>query len=392
LARGQGIGPAPRHDARQSGRAHVRRRLVYWLRVVGINLGLIAGGLLIAELLFGAWFAGNFAHVLFHLGGTTLIHDVAPLYEGGGKAVYRRDPFGLRGTYSSPATIDVLTIGGSTTDQPYIDEGQTFQDVLARRFVADGRSITVVNAGVNGQTTVGHLRAMDEWFPRIPNFQPKHILAYIGINDAELDDVDRSSYDRGDRLGRDGGLGPYIKRRSAIYLLYSIAKGAAVARHAKLGHSQGRVSGRDPATGASLWREIQPGAAPLAVDDALAKRLAAYQERVAELVRRIRATGARPIIVTQSRADYRSRDGRVFGRLRPDGTIDAGSYPKMSAYNRQALAACREAEAICIDLGAELWFEDADFYDAVHNTPSGAAKIGDYLFDRLKGRIGAVAR
>lgn len=367
------------------------QRVAYWLRVALINLGLIAGVLLLAELLFGAWFAGSFAHVLFHLGGSTLVHDVRPLYEGAGEAVYRRDAFGLRGTYSSPAAIDILTIGGSTTDQLYIGEGQTFQDVLARRFAESGRPQSVVNAGVNGQTTVGHLRAMEEWFPRIPNFRARYILAYIGINDSELDDIDRSSYDRGDRLGREGGLGAYIKRRSAIHLLYSIARGAAIARHAKLGHSQGRVGGTDPATGASRWREVPADALP-AADAALAGRLAAYRERVVELIGRIRAAGAEAIIVTQSRADYRVREGHVFGRLRPDGSVDLGSYAKMAAYNRMAMGACREAGAICIDLGGELWFADGDFYDAVHNTPGGAAKIGDFLFERLAGRLGAGPR
>lgn len=361
------------------------RPALYWLRVGLINLALIVAILLAAEALFGAWFSGNFARVLFPIDGVTVLHDVRPLYEGGSaNAAYRRDRFGLRGRYDRPSNIDILTIGGSTTDQFYLDEGETYQDRLAECFAAEGRRVSVVNAGADGQTTVGHLRAMDEWFPLIPNFRPRFILAYIGLNDSELNAVDRSAFDRGDRIGS-AGMVPYIKRRSAIYLLYTTIWGAKIAREARLGHGQARVIGQDPATGQSLWRPVDATSVPRDDSGQQAQRLAAYAERVVELIRRIRGFGAEAILVTQSRADYRVRDGQVFGRLQADRRIDTGSYAKMATFNRTTLEVCRAAKAICVDLGAELWFDDLDYYDTVHATPSGAAKIGAYLHEQLKG-------
>lgn len=349
-----------------------------------INLAFIVAILVAAEALFGAWFSGNFARVLFPVDGVTVLHDVRPLYEGGSaNAAYRRDRFGLRGRYDRPSNIDILTVGGSTTDQFYLDEGETYQDRLAERFAASGRTVSVVNAGADGQTTVGHLRAMDEWFPLIPNFRPRFILAYIGLNDSELDAVDRTAFERGDRIGS-AGIVPYIKRRSAIYLLYTTIWGVKIAREARLGHGQARVVGQD-ASGASLWREVDPASVPAFGDERQAQRLPEYAERVTELVRRIRGFGAEAILVTQSRADYRVRDGKVFGRLQGDGTINTGSYARMAAFNRATLDVCRAAKAVCIDLGTELWFDDLDYYDTVHATPRGAAKIGAYLHDRLKG-------
>ena len=368
--------PGPAH------RSPVRPAL-YWLRVGLINLAFIAAVLIGAELLFGAWLSGNFARVLFPVDGVTVLHDVRPLYEGGSaNAAYRRDRFGLRGRYDRPSNIDILTIGGSTTDQFYLDEGETWQDRLAQAFAAAGRTVSVVNAGADGQTTVGHLRAMDEWFPLIPNFRPRFILAYIGLNDSELDAVDRSAFDRGDRIGS-AGLVPYIKRRSALYLLCTTIWGVKIAREARLGHGQARIVGHD-ASGQSLWREVDPVNIPPVADERMAERLAGYAERVTELVRRIRGFGAEAILITQSRADYRVRDGRLFGRPGPNGTVDTGSYAKMAAFNRTTMETCRGLGAICVDLGAELWFDDLDYYDTVHATPSGAAKIGTYLHERLK--------
>lgn len=51
------------------------------------------------------------------------------------------------------------------------------------------------------------------------------------------------------------------------------------------------------------------------------------------------------------------------------------------------MAACREVMAVCIDLAAELFFEDGDHYDEVHTTPKGSARIGRYLFEKLKDVI-----
>lgn len=45
---------------------------------------------------------------------------------------------------------------------------------------------------------------------------------------------------------------------------------------------------------------------------------------------------------------------------------------------------CRKANAICIDLMAELDFDlAADFYDSMHTTASGSRRIGIYFHDRL---------
>ena len=41
--------------------------------------------------------------------------------------------------------------------------------------------------------------------------------------------------------------------------------------------------------------------------------------------------------------------------------------------------------AIYIDLDSELKFNlKNDFYDSNHHTPSGAKKVGEYLFNKLK--------
>jgi lysophospholipase L1-like esterase len=113
-----------------------------------------------------------------------LTYDVGGLYQTDNKQIrYKRDSYGLRGNYGTPGQIDILTVGGSTTDQRFISEGATWQDVLHHVFAAHGKTVHVANAGVDGQSTYGHIKDFDWWFPYIPNLKARYFLFYLGIND-----------------------------------------------------------------------------------------------------------------------------------------------------------------------------------------------------------------
>lgn len=100
---------------------------------------------------------------------------------------YVRDRYGLRDDCASPAAIDILTVGGSTTDQRYLAQQSTYQAVMERELTrAAGRKVCVSNAGVDGHSTYGHLVAFHDWFPLIPGLKPKFFVFYIGVNDANF--------------------------------------------------------------------------------------------------------------------------------------------------------------------------------------------------------------
>ena len=42
----------------------------------------------------------------------------------------------------------------------------------------NGKDVYVVNAGVDGQSTVGHIKNFDWWFPNIPDLKVKYFLFY----------------------------------------------------------------------------------------------------------------------------------------------------------------------------------------------------------------------
>lgn len=342
-------------------------------KILMVNLVLMGVGVLIIELIFGGWIRSNEINRLNLLLDITRRVQVSELYPSEDEvAVYRRDEFGLRGAYKSPRTIDILTIGGSTTDQRYITEGKTWQDVMAREFESEGKGVTVVNAGVDGQSTYGHLKNFELWWPLIPDLQADYMLFYIGINDSF-----RAENDRSDRMLDTLPVISIIRERSALFRLYE--KGKGIYRAFSLGHRRRNFS-------AFTWVET-----PNIEDHEafLEQRFENYRARVEELMRRTKAMGSVPICVTQASWMYSLEEDRVRGiakEMALDGRQINGVdyYYVLDGLNRITLEVCAEAGGIGIDLARDMKWEEADFYDFFHNTPQGAEKVGRYLHRRLE--------
>ena len=164
------------------------KRIKQILFILVINGVILTAGIVIIELVFGGWLNPNKLNRLHLLPNCKREYNVSRLYKTAHPIIkYTRDEYGLRGDYSDPSDIDILTVGGSTTDQKYIRDGETWQDVLQQQFNRQGVSVVVANAGVNGQSTFGHIKNFEWWFPFIPHLAPSFILFYVGINDFHKD-------------------------------------------------------------------------------------------------------------------------------------------------------------------------------------------------------------
>jgi len=344
------------------------------VRLIAINLAVLLSAAVVAELAFGQWFS---ARGLFPAGIPRNVEISFARQTLSGKSVfqYRRDGYGLRGEYDDPSTIDILAIGGSTTNELYVGEGDTWTAILAEKLGQGGRTVSVVNAGVDGHSTLGHLRSFDHWFPIIPGLKARYVLGYIGINDIHLEF--QAQHDDIAVHGLTEKIVRLINDRSALYQLQRTLKGMLTARQARLLHSEvdwSRV----------VWREIQRPADFSAESPEEAKRVAQFGERVRRLIERIRAFGAEPIIVTQHRGTYRHRGDRLT--VASGGPLSNGlaDYRTQTLFNNRAMETCREQKAICIDLGAEIEFQPGDFQDYVHTTRRGSRRVAEFLYSRLK--------
>lgn len=354
-------------------------------RVIAVNLGLVAAVLVGAEMIFGTWLSGPSFGALNLPRDVVRRFDVSAFRDADGPVLYSRDRWGLRGRYEAPARIGVLALGGSTTNEMYVADRETWTDRLGQHFARANIPLSVVNAGAEGQSTVGHIRNFDTWFKLIPDLKFRYLLAYIGVNDMALGprgaDPIQDAFDRGESPDRLRRLRQTLANNSALYRLWRTARGMREASIAQVKHARIDHAGM-------TWIEAPEPAAVTAADDrTLAERLDGYQTRIRELIRRARGLGAEAIVVTQTRGNWRREGGKLLFARGPDGRPNVVGYIETTLFNRWAMAACREANAICLDLGSEIEFLPGDFYDHVHTTPMGSARIADWLFAQLKDRV-----
>jgi len=349
--------------------------------ILSLILGLAAGVLLL-EVFYGGWFDPYALNRLNIVRNKTVHYPINGLYDTGLEyAVHKRDMYGFRGYYESPDSIDILTIGGSTTEQKYITEGQTWQDVMRTRFLEEGKDVSVVNAGLDGQSSKGHIENFEYWFPKVPGLKPKYFIFYIGFCDrfAWLDRIEEYK----DRKGLLGGetersMWDRLLRRSfvcdAFRKLYSSHTAYVYdLHHARIDYSEAN------------WLKIKPSAFSDHVNEA-AKLYGRQLHRLFDLVE---SWGGKAVFVTQKAMTYKEVEGEIYfldtvkviGR---DVVTHHDDYIYMSHINNTTMEVCRERGGICIDLAKELEVSPDDYYDYRHMNPRGTEKVGNFLYGKLK--------
>lgn len=140
-------------------------RMKSLLKVISVNIFLLILGFAIVELVWGYWIFGSELEKLNLILNERYEFSANNLYKTNEKSItYTRDRYGLRGDYPKTSQIDILTIGGSATDQRYLSDDKTWQVVIEKNFLTQGNRISVVNAGVDGQTTRGNIENFKYWF------------------------------------------------------------------------------------------------------------------------------------------------------------------------------------------------------------------------------------
>ena len=173
---------------------------------INITVNWLAGPLvclLLVELFFGYWFSEhNFGPYMRE--HRLKKNPIVLTYKGiQYDYIYKRNYYGFRGEEIDPASIKAIMIGGSAVDERYKPSEFTITENLNQLLKKKGYDLTVVNAGIEGQTTYGHIYNFKHWFPKIKNFSPKYYIFYIGASDYGGLSVDK---EKEINLGADGHI------------------------------------------------------------------------------------------------------------------------------------------------------------------------------------------
>ncbi|UWQ89699.1 hypothetical protein K3727_12810 [Rhodobacteraceae bacterium M382] len=368
-------------------------------RILLINLAIMAVVLIGLELVFGTWFSREHALYQFtQIRDQVIVRDnPLPPEIGGGKPTitYSRDSYGFRGLDGPVSEVDILTVGGSTTDQRWVDDSQTYQAILQDLLAVQGYDVDVVNAGIDGQSTFGHIQNFPSWFDKIPDLKTDYILYYVGINDM-LKINPEDIFDRMEQPSTIAMLKGFIKEHSIFYQLYRVVQGLLADKPVQHELTRTNIAENGPFVDKPVISDPLP---PVMADS-----LQGLQRRIGELDRLTRDFGAVPIFVTQRSARWLRVNGKPWGipEYEPDffesvrkhlppeyahlNGVDFFRFEQATA--RIIMDECMARNAICFDLMNELDFDNAvDFYDAIHTTPSGSDRIADYLAKKISDEI-----
>ena len=295
-------------------------------------------------------------------------YDIRQVYQSDTThADYARNQYGLRDDCESPTEIDILTVGGSTTDQRLVPFSSTYQAIMEERLKNfNGSFGCVSNAGVDGHSTWGHLFSFKHWFSLIPGLNPKIIMLYIGINDADF--LRASSPNVGfDNRRREHGVKNFLKRFELVnallpiyYLLLHEFENEPVAygRHTK-----------EQTDDDYIVNVMNKQTEFLSEQNSLAFRF-----RLESLLEEIHLLGATPLCVTQPHRYVKEKDGVIWGMENVFGDDFSGiDYDySIRKINNVIFELCGENT---LDLYNNK-FSNSRFYDGVHTTAAGSEEIG----------------
>jgi len=317
----------------------------------------------------------NKAHDINILRNVEYKYDLNDIYESDNKIVdYIRNEFGLRDNCSSPQQIDILTIGGSTTDQRFVVFEDTFQTVLQKLLSERANEkVCVSNAGLDGHSTFGHVRSFEVWFPLIPNLAPEYVLLYIGVNDVSSD---------GPNIGFDqngaGTIKGFLKGLAVVRMIFPLY------RFIRDGWTNRRI----PYAGHHPTKPKDADYTVLDLNDQTKMKSKAYVEafkiRLQSLLTSISKMGSSPICVTQPHLFMRNIDGVPRGLPINDEFSGLDYDYSIKMLNEAMVDLCGWKNTIDIHNAV---FEEEHFYDVVHTTDLGSRYIGELIFNGMKEKI-----
>lgn len=305
-------------------------------------------------------------------------YNISDLYSSNLKVVhYKRNKFGLRDRCIDNSKIDILTIGGSTTDQRYVPLEATWQSVLENSLKEVNTEFgCVTNAGVDGHSTHGHLFSFKHWLPLIPQLNPDYVILYVGINDANflLNKKPLPGFDDNNWPGFKGFLKRFEIVQELLPLFHILKYGYKKSTFAYSGHNP-RKFVQDDYTIKHLNK---------ATVDLASANTHAFKLRMSTIIEYVKKLDAIPICVTQPHR-FTINNGQISLGI-PDVMAPEFSGLDYDYSLHQINLALHE---LCGDFIIDLYnhtFKNEHFYDGVYTTDLGSIEIGKEigLFFRKK--------
>ena len=327
----------------------------------------------------------------FRVRGDRIVLPVHQRYEFHNDVASKLDPvvhhtknsLGFRGPeppkdFASRLTI--LTIGGSTTECLFLSDGRTWTDEMARRVAATFPDVWVNNAGLDGQSTYGHLVLLRDF---VDDLHPRVAVFLIGANEIGLDAS--NPYDEALAPPRSSAraLAAFVTAHSELAGLAQNLLRVARTRREGFGHGQIDVK--------ALRQLEHDEAVSTATVATYSAALPSFAARVAALVDEARRHGIEPVLVTQPLLNGDAIDpatGVDLSTIQVRGAANGRLWWRVQElYNDVTRRTGKDRGVLVVDAAREMPKDSRLFYDFMHFTNDGATVLGDIVARGLIPRL-----
>ena len=284
--------------------------------------------------------------------------------------IYKRNYYGFRGDEVPLEKISAVFMGGSTADERYKPDQFTITGLINNKISNEAKDVKLFNAGIEGQTTRGHMANLKFWFPKLKNFKPKYLIYYIGINDqylkhGEVDQHDGVVIDSNIRQS----IWDNIKTRSIFYDLARKTKHRFYNSDKKilydfdLGIKKYNERKKSRVSFLSYKEFVKKNS----VEEILKsqnKSFKNYLKRVDTLYNETIKMGAIPIFINQ---------------------LDSTGFQnkQLITLNIFLIDHCNKRKYYCVDLAKELEGKNDYWWDGIHTSPKGSEAIANIVAPKL---------
>ena len=315
----------------------------------------------IIELTFGYWFKNKFDLKL------SAERNVERVYKFNfklhkGTSLYKRDNYAFRiGEKTiSPENIDIIFLGGSTTNQKFLNFEDTIVGILDKKY----KSKNIINAGIDGMSIIGHLNSFEYWFDKIKNFKPKYYIFYIGINDENI--IKKKSKPRAIDFLKENttqeNIIEYIQSNSFFYTKYRKLKTRLYLKFnydkfANIVNENTKVYG-----------------------ERTDKKFVNYSDFESKKIKQNKINRNYLNNLEKLTDKVSDRNSKIIYITQTSGT---GINENLYIISNTIMHHCKDKKLFCINLAKNMNLNFEDFYDWTHLNNKGSEKVANYLFKEI---------
>ncbi len=331
-----------------------------FFKVVIYNFLIFLFLIILFETIFGYWFKKENFGIYMRKERKVNWQTTSSFYGKDFNFFYKRNFWGFRGEEFDPKDVKVIFEGGSTGNQRYTPENYTIVGLLNSSFNDLNHKLKIYNASTDGKSVKGYINDFNFWFPKIPNFNPKYVIFYIGVNDRFYSFDGRYFLDKKISEQKFDQLKDYIKNNSFFVDKFKLLKNKYFPKNT-FAYDLSNNSLYENYEYIDYQKALKIHKKLNDKDLVLIKNFRSKLEKLDLLIKK---NEIKPIFINQLMYDG-LRDKKLF--------LVNNELKNFAIANNYYLIALDEI----------LTMKEKDFFDAAHTTPQGSKRIADKIFPLL---------